>query len=115
MASCSESGSDESGSDDQIPEMLATTRERRANAGNRMARLLENFEDNDDFYKSTYGGFFEVTHGRLVTNSVLCVSMFRRKMTMRNLKAPLSQIPILWTLTLMFLKMMTMVKAKHLT
>lgn len=62
MASGSESDSDEHSdtSDDQNPEMLATSRERRANAGNRMARLLENFEDNDDFYKSTYGGFFEV-------------------------------------------------------
>lgn len=31
-------------------------RERRSNAGNRMARLLDN-EEEDDFYKTTYGGF----------------------------------------------------------
>lgn len=33
-------------------------RERRSNAGNRMAKLL-NEEDEDDFYKTTYGGFQE--------------------------------------------------------
>ncbi|VVC96655.1 unnamed protein product [Leptidea sinapis] len=33
-------------------------RERRANAGNRMAKLL-NEEEEDDFYKTTYGGFQE--------------------------------------------------------
>ncbi|GFX47820.1 BED-type domain-containing protein [Trichonephila clavipes] len=36
--------------------MLCNTRERRANAGNKMASLLEN-EDADDFYQSAYGGF----------------------------------------------------------
>ncbi|KFM79296.1 Vacuolar protein sorting-associated protein 72-like protein, partial [Stegodyphus mimosarum] len=36
--------------------MLATTRQKRANAGNRMATLLEN-EEADDFYSSAYGGF----------------------------------------------------------
>ena len=38
---------------------LAATRDRRSNAGARMARLLE-AEDDDDFYKTTYGGFAEV-------------------------------------------------------
>lgn len=33
-------------------------RERRANAGNKMAKLL-NEEEEDDFYKTTYGGFEE--------------------------------------------------------
>ncbi|XP_068624280.1 vacuolar protein sorting-associated protein 72 homolog [Battus philenor] len=33
-------------------------RERRTNAGNRMAKLLDEEED-DDFYKTTYGGFQE--------------------------------------------------------
>ncbi|XP_013142226.1 PREDICTED: vacuolar protein sorting-associated protein 72 homolog [Papilio polytes] len=33
-------------------------RERRSNAGNRMAKLL-NEEEEDDFYKTTYGGFQE--------------------------------------------------------
>lgn len=33
-------------------------RERRANAGNRMAKLLDE-EEEDEFYKTTYGGFQE--------------------------------------------------------
>ncbi|KAG7207701.1 hypothetical protein KM043_009319 [Ampulex compressa] len=37
---------------------MALTRERRANAGNKMAKLL-NEEEEDDFYKTTYGGFDE--------------------------------------------------------
>ncbi|XP_008548180.1 vacuolar protein sorting-associated protein 72 homolog [Microplitis demolitor] len=38
---------------------MASTREKRANAGNKMAKLL-NEEEEDDFYKTTYGGFEEV-------------------------------------------------------
>ncbi|KAI8743611.1 vacuolar protein sorting-associated protein 72 isoform X2 [Biomphalaria glabrata] len=38
--------------------MLATQREKRINAGNKMSKLLE-AEDDDDFYKTTYGGFDE--------------------------------------------------------
>ena len=38
---------------------MAATREKRSNAGSKMARLLEE-EDEDDFYKTTYGGFSEV-------------------------------------------------------
>ncbi|KAM3959739.1 vacuolar protein sorting-associated protein YL-1 [Aphomia sociella] len=38
-------------------------RERRANAGNRMAKLLDE-EEEDDFYKTTYGGFQEVEEDR---------------------------------------------------
>lgn len=37
---------------------MAASRERRNNAGNRMTQLL-NAEDEDDFYKNTYGGFNE--------------------------------------------------------
>ncbi|XP_050542476.1 vacuolar protein sorting-associated protein 72 homolog [Daktulosphaira vitifoliae] len=37
---------------------MAATRERRANAGNKLARLLDE-EEEDDFYKTTYGGFEE--------------------------------------------------------
>ncbi|CAG0886556.1 unnamed protein product [Darwinula stevensoni] len=37
---------------------LASTRERRAKAGHRMASLL-NEEEEEDFYKTTYGGFME--------------------------------------------------------
>jgi len=38
---------------------LVAGRERRNNAGARMSRLLD-AEDDDDFYKTTYGGFTEV-------------------------------------------------------
>lgn len=34
------------------------SRPKRSNAGNRMAKLL-NEEEEDDFYKTTYGGFDE--------------------------------------------------------
>lgn len=37
---------------------LASGRERRANAGNRMSQLLDKHEE-DEFYKTTYGGFSE--------------------------------------------------------
>lgn len=37
---------------------MALARERRVNAGNKMAKLL-NEEEEDDFYKTTYGGFDE--------------------------------------------------------
>ncbi|XP_013188158.2 vacuolar protein sorting-associated protein 72 homolog [Amyelois transitella] len=38
-------------------------RERRSNAGNRMAKLLDE-EEEDDFYKTTYGGFQDVEEDR---------------------------------------------------
>ena len=38
---------------------LALTRDKRFNAGNRMSRMLQE-EEQDDFYKTTYGGFEEV-------------------------------------------------------
>lgn len=37
---------------------LATTRERRATAGNRYAKILNEAEE-DEFFKTTYGGFIE--------------------------------------------------------
>ena len=37
---------------------LANTRERRANAGARMAQMLD--AEEEEFYKTTYGGFIEV-------------------------------------------------------
>ncbi|OWF36321.1 vacuolar protein sorting-associated protein 72 homolog [Mizuhopecten yessoensis] len=37
---------------------MAATRERRATAGNKMGRMLD-AEEEDDFYKTTYGGFNE--------------------------------------------------------
>ena len=38
---------------------VTMTRSRRSNAGSRMARLL-NEEEEDEFYTSAYGGFVEV-------------------------------------------------------
>lgn len=38
---------------------MALNRDRRSNAGSKMAKLL-NEEEEDDFYKTTYGGFDEV-------------------------------------------------------
>ena len=38
---------------------LAEGRGKRQNAGNKMAKIL-NEEEEDDFYKTTYGGFNEV-------------------------------------------------------
>jgi hypothetical protein len=38
---------------------MAAARDRRNNAGNRYARLLNEEEDEDDFYKTQYGGFSE--------------------------------------------------------
>lgn len=35
---------------------MAGTRERRVNAGAKMSKLLEE-EEEDEFYKNTYGGF----------------------------------------------------------
>lgn len=36
---------------------MAASRERRANAGNKLAQLLNEEDEADDFYKTTYGGF----------------------------------------------------------
>jgi vacuolar protein sorting-associated protein 72 len=38
---------------------MAASRERRSNAGTKIARLLNEEEDEDDFYKTQYGGFTE--------------------------------------------------------
>jgi vacuolar protein sorting-associated protein 72 len=38
---------------------MAASRDRRGNAGTKMAKLL-NEEEEDEFYKTTYGGFEEV-------------------------------------------------------
>lgn len=42
----------------ELFQAMAATRERRSNAGNKLARLLDE-EEEDDFYKTTYGGFNE--------------------------------------------------------
>ncbi|XP_074661626.1 vacuolar protein sorting-associated protein 72 homolog isoform X2 [Tubulanus polymorphus] len=51
------SGSGSDGEDYEEPN-LAAQRDKRSTAGTKMARLLE-AEDEDDFYKTTYGGFNE--------------------------------------------------------
>lgn len=38
---------------------MAAGRERRSNAGSKIARLLNEEEEEDDFYKTQYGGFTE--------------------------------------------------------
>ncbi len=38
---------------------MAASREKRVNAGNRLSKLL-NEEEDDEFYKTTYGGFEEL-------------------------------------------------------
>lgn len=43
----------------QITSKMAANRERRGNAGNKMARLMNEEEEEDDFYKTSYGGFTE--------------------------------------------------------
>lgn len=37
---------------------MAAKRERRSNAGNKISKLLDD-EEEDDFYKTSYGGFSE--------------------------------------------------------
>ena len=39
---------------------LATQRARRPNAGSKMAKLMNQEEEEEEFYKTAYGGFNEV-------------------------------------------------------
>lgn len=39
---------------------LVTERERRQTAGNRLKRLLEQQDQDDEFYETAYGGFHDV-------------------------------------------------------
>lgn len=43
---------------------MAASRDRRSNAGNRIAKLLNEEEEEEDFYKNTYGGFQEEENDR---------------------------------------------------
>jgi hypothetical protein len=62
---------------------MAAERSKRANAGAKMNQLLE-AEDEDDFYKTTYGGFEEVgdtvvlllVYFTVVTNNLCSVQLF---------------------------------------
>uniref|UniRef100_A0A0M3INB9 Vacuolar protein sorting-associated protein 72 homolog n=3 Tax=Ascaris TaxID=6251 RepID=A0A0M3INB9_ASCLU len=57
----SSDGQEESSSEEsEHIELMVNTRERRANAGSKMAELMDDTEQEDEFYKNTYGGtFFE--------------------------------------------------------
>ena len=50
---------------------MAASRERRVNAGSKMAKLIED-EEEDEFYTTTYGGFNEVWNNQ--NDSHLCLS-----------------------------------------
>ena len=45
--------------------MLVSGREKRSTAGNKMAKLLDAEDGEDEFYKTTYGGFDEVMINRI--------------------------------------------------
>ncbi|VDM43718.1 unnamed protein product [Toxocara canis] len=47
-----------SGEESEEVELMVNTRERRANAGSKMAQLMDDTEQEDEFYKNTYGGTF---------------------------------------------------------
>jgi vacuolar protein sorting-associated protein 72 len=47
---------------------LATERSRRANAGAKMAKLIDNEEEKDEFYDTAYGGFGEVKSNKSYKN-----------------------------------------------
>lgn len=53
--------SEEEDIDDDVPVVatIATTRPKRANAGAKMASLLNNSAEKDEFYQKAYGGFTE--------------------------------------------------------
>ncbi|KAE9419670.1 hypothetical protein Angca_004993 [Angiostrongylus cantonensis] len=51
--------SDESSSEEEIKiELMVNARARRSNAGNKMSALIQSSNQEDDFYKSAYGGGF---------------------------------------------------------
>lgn len=50
---------------------LANSREQRSTAGNRMSKLLD-AEEEDEFYKTTYGGFNDVS----ITIYILCIYIY---------------------------------------
>ncbi len=54
------SEAEDSDAEEEIPELLVTSREKRWNAGRKMAQLLDGEESIDEFYQSAYGGFNEV-------------------------------------------------------
>lgn len=53
---------------------LAGSREPRKTAGNRMSKLLD-AEEEDEFYKTTYGGFNDVSSQKQTEIQSRCVSM----------------------------------------
>lgn len=65
---------------------MAAEREKRYNAGNRLAKLL-NEEEDDEFYKTTYGGFEELENDvdYQLVKYFLRLSCFGRKLTSYSL------------------------------
>ena len=56
-----------------------TSRERRANAGNRMAKLLDEEEEcQDEFYKTNYGGFEDTESDKEYEYGLCCEKLFYR-------------------------------------
>lgn len=58
------------------PMPISVDRERRANAGARMARLL-NEEEEDEFYSNIYGGFAEVLFVFYYLSNIYFLCFFR--------------------------------------
>ncbi|CAI4223134.1 unnamed protein product [Auanema sp. JU1783] len=56
--SASESGDSDSSEEPEVV-LMVNQRAKRANAGNKMSKLIESSHQEDDFYKSAYGGFNE--------------------------------------------------------
>ena len=56
---------------------FAAERERRQTAGNRLKRLLDQQDDQEDeFYGTAYGGFVDVRHRSLLSDSLICTTSF---------------------------------------
>lgn len=62
-------------------------RERRSNAGNRMAKLLDD-EEEDEFYKTTYGGFEEVHEDRDYMQVYFNVHNLQQELWVSRVKLP---------------------------
>lgn len=100
---------------------MAANRERRPNAGSKIAELLEN-DTVDDFYREHYGGFYEVKlfiyychdsstiryriHRCLLPFMCLMIAciMHRRRTIQSILRVPIARVAILSIVTLIFLK-----------
>lgn len=62
---------------------LALERPKRQNAGSKMIKLIEN-EEEDDFYKTAYGGFNEVSINCKLKTKILNLIFDSTKITDRR-------------------------------